>query len=142
MLLRAEVMPYLPLSSGGQPQGAMRGKPMEFASHTTRLFFPCAKGIGSSSAVVFADSRAVFYSVFPEYVRGALLPGEPRGLLFQALGLRATSLWRFEKTIRDDAVLLAVLGVPAGIRHALADWHGSAVPPPRHARCHARRPPG
>jgi len=121
--LRAAIVPYLPLVAGEQQQGAIRGRSLEYASHSVRLFFQWAGAKDVSSAVIFADLKAALYSVMPEYVLGALLTSIDRERLFINMELGEEARATLEGAIAEESVVLSIIGLPEVVRRAVADWH-------------------
>ena len=122
-VLRSEAVVTLPLAAGECQQGAMPHRSLDFASHAAKLFMRSAACEHTSAALLFADLKAAFYSVLPEYVLGFVLPPSRRAKVFHTLGLSSDALSALEDALAAGTSELEALGVDASLREAIADWH-------------------
>ena len=87
LLLRKVLEPAMAAEVEGLQFGAVAGGGTVFPAHTARLFLAQARLAGLSSAILFADLKAAFYSAWPEVVLGHVLLPVQRQAIFDAAGL-------------------------------------------------------
>ena len=86
-LLRKVLEPAMATEVEGLQFGAIAGGGTVFPVHTAKLFFAQARLAGLSSAILFGDLKAAFYSAWPEVVLGQVLLPEQRQAIFDGAGL-------------------------------------------------------
>ena len=120
---RSNLTKWLRSAVGEGQQGAIPGGGVDFPSVAVRKFVALQRQKNLSSACIFTDVKAAFYTVMTEIATGPVLDDQERGKLFQQFGLTVVDAAKIVDIIASVASEMAEQGVPAAWADMVRDWH-------------------
>ena len=93
--------------------GAVAGGGIEYPAHAVRLFLAQAHCMKFPAAIIFADLKAAFYRVWPEFALGPLLGTADREALLARSGIPCEMLDRVRTLLTQEDTVLRQQGVNA-----------------------------
>lgn len=138
-VIRWRFVSTLQAIAGQMQRGALPGGGMEFSAHIVRAFMASKTKEGRSSAAVFTDLKAAFYTAIPGVVLGKLMEGGARDVALEAVSMTVVERKDFIETFVDGETILESAGEDArrgGCRARRGCAHhddgiGQAAPPAR-----------